>query len=98
MWWRDTRKPRRVVKDSEGNGVESYRGQAAEIRESGEFFAANTRQLLIDGNAGDSVSASGQGWLQGSNVTVDGASYASYTVAGSAAQLLVDLEVTRTIS
>ena len=62
------------------------------------LLAAQTHQLLIDGNSGDSVSASGQGWVQGSNQTVDGASYASYTHAGSAAQLLVDLDITRTIS
>jgi hypothetical protein len=64
----------------------------------GAFVAGQTLQLLLDGNAGDTVHASGQGWVQGSNVLVDGSSYASYTVTGSAAQLLVDLEVTRDIS
>lgn len=61
-------------------------------------MAAQTRQLLLDGNAGDTVHANGQGWVLGSNVVVDGASYASYTHAGTSAQLLVDLEVTRDIS
>lgn len=62
---------------------------------AGTFLAAQTHQLLIDGNSGDSVTASAQGWLQGSNQTVDGA---SYTHAGSAAQLLVDIDITRIIS
>ena len=62
------------------------------------FLDTSTQQLLIDGNAGDSVHANGQGWLQGDDVTFGEGAYASYAQLDSAAQLLVNLDITRDIS
>ncbi len=53
---------------------------------------------MIDGNAGDSVHANGQGWLHGDDITVGAVAYAVYTQDASAVQLLIDLDITRKIS
>lgn len=52
-------------------------------------------QLLVDGNGGDSVTASG-GWVFAGNTGFGGNSYAVYNY-GAFAQLLVDLDVSRNI-
>ena len=49
--------------------------------------------LRIDGNAGDSVTSSGQGWAEGSIVAVDGQQYQSYTHFGGT--LLIDSDITQ---
>jgi len=54
-----------------------------------EFTAGATRQLLIDGDTGDSVTLSGSGWSQGADVDLGGTLYASYTNAILPAQLLL---------
>jgi hypothetical protein len=65
---------------------------------SNTYLNTGTRQLLVDGNTGDTVHSTAQGWVQGANVDINGASYASYTLPSIAAQLLVDLHVTTDIS
>ena len=50
--------------------------------------------LRIDGNAGDSVTSSGQGWAAGAVVEVDGQQYQSYSHFGGT--LLVDSDITQT--
>jgi hypothetical protein len=65
---------------------------------TGMFRDTATHELIIDGNSGDSVNSVGQGWVAGENVTVGGTLYASYTGASIAATLLVDTDITRTIS
>lgn len=53
-------------------------------------------QLMVDGNGGDSVTASG-GWRPAGNMVVSGATYAVF-LHGDHVQLLVDLDVSRNIS
>ncbi|MBX9605385.1 MAG: FG-GAP-like repeat-containing protein [Gammaproteobacteria bacterium] len=62
------------------------------------WLSASARQLLVTGEAGDTVQSLGQGWVRGADRVLDGESYASFTVAGSSAQLLVDLDLTRQVS
>ncbi len=52
--------------------------------------------LRIDGNAGDSVTSSGQGWTEVAGVIIDGQSYRSYTHLGGS--LLVDSDITQTVT
>ena len=65
---------------------------------TGAFRDTTTHELLIDGNSGDSVSSVGQGWVAGDQITVQGTLYASYTHVDIAATLLIDTDITRTIS
>ena len=65
---------------------------------TGQFRDTASHELLIDGNSGDSVSSVGQGWAAGVDVTVQGTLYASYTSSTVAVTLLVDTDITRTIS
>ena len=65
---------------------------------TGQFNDTETHELLIDGNSGDTVNAVGQGWVAGADVDVAGVLYASYTNAQAAVTLLVDTDITRTIS
>ncbi|MBL4601464.1 MAG: proprotein convertase P-domain-containing protein [Emcibacteraceae bacterium] len=53
-------------------------------------------QLIIDGNAGDSVTSSNEGWSQGADQNIDGVTYHTYT-AGTGT-LLIDEDVTQTIA
>ena len=62
------------------------------------WLDAGTRQLLVTGEAGDTVQSLGQGWVRGADQVVGGESYASFTTPGSTAQLLVDLDLTRQIA
>ncbi|HEY9692686.1 MAG TPA: hypothetical protein V6D15_10795 [Oculatellaceae cyanobacterium] len=55
-----------------------------------------SNQLLVMGNAGDTVTSSSQGWMAGNTTTIGGNDYQSYTVGNST--LLVDTDITRTIS
>jgi len=58
------------------------------------FTASHSSQLLVSGDADDSVILLGEGWQHDvSSVELDGTSYQSYTHTGSAAQLLVQTEV-----
>ena len=63
-----------------------------------QFLTHHTRQLLIDGDAGDVVHSIGQAWVQAGNVDIAGTSYATYTHTGIAAELLIDIAITRDIS
>ena len=65
---------------------------------TGHFLDLPTRQVLIDGNSGDTLHSTAQGWVQGTDVMLQGNAYASYTHVGIAAQLLVDTDITRDIS
>ena len=62
------------------------------------FFDDNTTQLLIKGDSGDKVSSNGQDWIAGANIVIDGDTYTPYTHADIAAQLLVDTDITHSIS
>ncbi|MGE0862204.1 MAG: calcium-binding protein, partial [Gammaproteobacteria bacterium] len=62
------------------------------------WLNAATRQLLVTGEAGDTVQSLEQGWVRGADQMVGGESYASFTIDGIAAQLLVDLALTRQIT
>jgi hypothetical protein len=55
-----------------------------------------TNRLIVNGNAGDAVTFTGQGWMFRSTNTVDGILYDRYTVG--AATLLVDTDITQTIT
>ena len=54
-------------------------------------------QLLVDGNAGDVINASGY-WSPAGTITVNGQTYAVYNDTSSATQLLVDTDITRNIA
>ncbi len=62
------------------------------------FVNDDTRQLLVAGNSGDSLSSTGQGWVQGSDVVISSETYNSYSHADIAAQLLVDADITQVVS
>lgn len=53
-------------------------------------------QLIIMGDAEDSVTSTGQGWVQGIDQVIDTQTYNTYT--SGAATLLVDEDITQTIS
>ncbi len=55
-----------------------------------------TNRLIVNGNRGDRVTSTGQGWLSGGTTTLDGVLYNQYT--SGAATLLVDADITQTIS
>ncbi|MEO5574083.1 MAG: calcium-binding protein, partial [Gammaproteobacteria bacterium] len=59
-------------------------------------LSGTTDQLIVLGNTGDVVNSTGQGWVAGSNVLLNGETYASYT--NGFASLLVDTDITRNIS
>ncbi len=52
--------------------------------------------LLVEGDAADSVTSTGQGWVQGADQVIDTVTYNTYT--SGAATLLIDEDVTQTIS
>ncbi|PIG94250.1 FG-GAP repeat protein [Gloeocapsopsis sp. IPPAS B-1203] len=56
----------------------------------------STNQLIVKGNAGDSIISTGQGWLLDTTATLDGNLYNRYL--SGAATLLVDTDITRTLS
>jgi FG-GAP-like repeat/RTX calcium-binding nonapeptide repeat (4 copies) len=55
-----------------------------------------TNQLTVNGNAGDSISSTGQGWVAGADDTIGGILYHNYT--SGAAHLHVQANVTTTLS
>jgi Ca2+-binding RTX toxin-like protein len=63
---------------------------------SGLGASVPRHQLVIDGNAGDAVVADGL-WANSGTVSHAGHSYAVYNARGSAAQLLIDTSITRTV-
>lgn len=62
------------------------------------FLTNSKLQVLVDGDAGDSVISPGQGWINGADINVGGTVYSSYTQMGNAAMLLLDAAMTQTIS
>ena len=62
------------------------------------FDDTPTRQLRIDGDSGDTVESTGQGWQQGDAVDIGGVSYANYGHGEIGAQLLIDPDITVIIS
>ena len=65
---------------------------------SNVFLNDNTKQILILGNAGDTVNSTGQGWVAGTNVSIDGNIVTPYTHNDIAAQILIDTDITQNIS
>ncbi|CAD5371029.1 hypothetical protein RA210_U140033 [Rubrivivax sp. A210] len=59
--------------------------------------AVARHQLLVDGDAGDVLNASGT-WNDAGTITAGGQTYAVYNDTTSAAQLLVDTDITRNIT
>ncbi|AFZ31544.1 FG-GAP repeat protein [Gloeocapsa sp. PCC 7428] len=59
-------------------------------------LSESTNRLIVNGNTGDSVTSTGQGWLRGNETTLDGITYNQFTAG--AATLLVDTDLTQTIS
>jgi hypothetical protein len=55
-----------------------------------------TNRLIVNGNSGDKVTSTGQGWAFGGTTTLDSVLYRQYT--SGAATLLVDADVTQTIT
>ena len=55
-----------------------------------------SNELLVDGNAGDTVNSLGEGWVNGGGVNVGGINYNQYTFG--AASLLVDTDVIQNIT
>lgn len=55
-----------------------------------------TNRLIVNGNSGDTATSTGQGWTLGGTTTLNGILYDHYTVG--AATLLVDTEITQTIT
>lgn len=63
------------------------------------FLTDNTRQVLVEGDAGDQVNlALADNWIQGTNVDIGGTLYTPYTHAAIAAQLLVNADISQNIS
>lgn len=54
-----------------------------------------TNQLIINGNAGDKVTSTGQGWTFGGTTTLNSVLYREYT--SGAATLLMDVDITQTL-
>lgn len=65
---------------------------------SDAWLNAGTRQLLVTGEAGDTVQSLGQGWVRGADQVVGGETYASFTTPNSTAQLLLDFDLTRQVA
>ena len=55
-----------------------------------------TNRLIVNGNAGDKVTSTGQGWTFGGTTTLDSVLYQQYTTG--AATLLVDADITQTLT
>ena len=62
------------------------------------FLSDGTRQVLIEGDAGDVVRSTHQGWVQGTDIDIGGIMYTPYTHASIHAQLLVETDITQHIS
>jgi hypothetical protein len=55
-----------------------------------------TNRLIVNGNSGDKVTSTGQGWAFGGTTTLDSVLYRQYT--SGAATLLVDADITQTLT
>ena len=60
------------------------------------FQLSDTHQLTVNGNIGDMITSTGQGWVQGADQTLGGILYHNYTHAG--ATLHIDADLTAIIS
>ncbi|MBX9607353.1 MAG: FG-GAP-like repeat-containing protein [Gammaproteobacteria bacterium] len=101
-----------LVADSRINGIERIdlggigdNALSLDVRDvlalpdrAGQLRATATRELMIDGDSGDSFSAVGQGWVADGNVTIAGVVYAAYTHGEIAVSLFVDIDITRSVS
>ncbi|MES2251287.1 MAG: Ig-like domain-containing protein [Pseudomonadota bacterium] len=96
------------VVDLTGTGNNTLNLSLASVMENGavDQFVANGRvQMLVKGNAGDTVSLSGLlpdgtfpgDWVQAGTVTLDGVVYTVYAHSGFGADLLVEQGVTVTL-
>jgi len=56
-----------------------------------DLAPVETHALFVQGDAGDRVVSTGQGWTAGGTVNDGGVTYQSYSIASSAAQLYVQL-------
>jgi hypothetical protein len=79
------------VIDLAGDGNNALRLSLSDVIDSSDHAA-----LRIDGNAGDSLTVTTSGWSRGTDQVVGSQSYASYAHGG--ASLLVDLDITQTVS
>jgi Ca2+-binding RTX toxin-like protein len=81
--------------DLTGTGNNSVALTAQDVLET-----SDTGVMQILGNAGDSVSSVAQGWSKGMDQVIDGQTYHTYTSSqpGSAVTLLVDTDITQTIT
>ncbi|HEY9693822.1 MAG TPA: hypothetical protein V6D15_16575 [Oculatellaceae cyanobacterium] len=61
-----------------------------------QHLSDDGNQLIVLGNAGDTITSTGQSWIAGSTETIGSNLYQSYTVGNST--LLVDTDITRNIS
>ncbi len=59
-------------------------------------LSESTNRLIVNGNAGDSVTSTGQGWIRGNDTTLNGITYNQFT--SGAATLLIGTDLTQTIS
>ena len=59
-------------------------------------MSADGDHLIVWGDASDSVTSTGQGWVQGDDQTIDGELYHSYSYGD--ATLLVDADITQTVT
>lgn len=84
--------------DLTGTGDNSLSLRARHVLElvdhAGHFLDNGLRQLLIDGNGGDSVAIAGKGWSIGDDVQIGDSFYTPYTHAGKGVQLLMDADIT----
>ena len=77
----------------EANGIKYL--TATEVQDLVDVTDADNL-LTIDGNAGDSVTSTGEGWVQGNDQVIDNVIYHSYS--SGTATLLIEDDVTQTIS
>ena len=76
--------------DITGTGDNSLTLNLQDVLDSSD----TSNQLLVTGNAGDTVTSSGQGWTLGTPTTIDGVIFNSYAIG--AATLLVDTDIDQT--
>jgi hypothetical protein len=70
-----------------------------DLPDGATVFAENGKtQILVVGNAGDSVTSTGQGWVQGADTTIDGVAVHYYYHATIAAVLYIDTDLTATVT
>ncbi len=80
------------IVDITGTGNNSLTFQSLDVLN----LSDTTNRLIVNGNAGDSVTSTGLGWTAGGTTTLNGILYDRYTIG--AATLLVDTDITQTIT